>query len=112
MKAKFIIVLLALLTCGGVQDVSAQKWLKALGSIADAVLGDESSSNSSSSSSSSRSSSKSRKSSSASSSAMKKINVTLTDAVRYGTQCVRVGFLMENTSTDNLNVILKATRAT
>lgn len=112
MKAKFIIVLLALLTCGGVQDVSAQKWLKALGSIADAVLGDDSSSNSSSSSSSSRSSSKSRKSSSASSSAMKKINVTLTDAVRYGTQCVRVGFLMENTSTDNLNVILKATRAT
>ena len=82
MKAKFIIVLLALLTCGGVQDVSAQKWLKALGSIADAVLGDDSSSNSSSSSSSS-SSSRSRKSSSASSSAIRKINVTLTDAVRY-----------------------------
>ena len=81
MKAKFIIVLLALLTCGGVQDVSAQKWLKALGGIADAVLGDDSSSNSSSSSSSSRS----RKSSSASSSAKRKINVTLTDAVRYGT---------------------------
>lgn len=112
MKTKIIIMLIALFSVGGV-DASAQKWLKVLGGIADAVLGDDSSSNSSTSSSSSSSSSRSSKSKKKSSTnASQDISVTLTDAVRYGTECVRVGFVMENTSKENHQVIIKATSVT
>lgn len=115
MKRNFIIILTSLLLFGVSQDASAQKWLKTLGSIADAVLGDNnnSSSSSRSSSSSSRSSSKKSKSKAKSaSSASKHINVTLTEAVRYGQGCVRVGFVMENTSQESHQVIVKDTRIT
>ena len=115
MKRNIIIILTSLLLFGVSQDASAQKWLKTLGSIADAVLGDDNNSisSSSSSSSSSRSSSKKSKNKAKSaSSASKHINVTLTEAVRYGQGCVRVGFVMENTSQENHQVIVKDTRIT
>lgn len=91
MKRRFVFVLAAMLTFGGVQDAAAQKWLKTLGKVADAVLGDG---NSSSSSSSSKTTASGR---------IPNVDFKVTKCQYWGND-VRISFVVTNTTSADLEV--------
>lgn len=100
---RFIVLATALFTLGFAQEVYAQKWLKKLGKVANAILnGSESSTSSNTSEKTTTSNASSFSHSKSSQTATAPIQVSVTDACRYGSNSVRVGFVMKNLSQTDL----------
>lgn len=109
---RFIVLATALFTLGFAQEVYAQKWLKKLGKVANAILnGSESSTSSNTSEKTTTSNASSFSHSKSSQTATAPIQVSVTDACRYGSNSVRVGFVMKNLSQTDLMPYVKASTA-